>query len=469
MRNDLRYFIVFFLFIFPFLNSYSNTILCKGNAPSYKGETLRFYTYPDLITGRPEDIGFSKVNEEGDFKIEISSNFIIQVHIELGKYDAYIYAEPGMQYELVLPPRQDKTTKDFLNPYFQPQKIHLGVSNIEKDDLNILIQEFDQLFIPFLNEYALHKYAGKSKETDRFRFEIDSIFSGYSSKYFQEYVIYKLSLLDFIKYSGDKQTAFYSKFPEYSVSYNNPGFSELFNLVYSRFLYNFSKIPEGDIVNKDIHRYRSYDSLRLTIEKSNIFQNDSLLELTIIKGLYDEFFRNDYPKESLLLVLENMKQISSIEKHRKIIENILWKVTRLDEGEKAPDFQLYNSKKVLTSLDDFKGKYVYLNFISFQSYACQVQFPILNDLAEEFKDSLIVISISVDESFEEMVNQVDKKNYSWPFLHIGNNSELLYEYDIRGYPMYFLLDQDGVFMSSPAPSPVEGFETFFRKNILKMN
>ena len=467
MRNDLRYLIVFSLFIFPFLNSYSNTILCKGNAPSYKGETLRFYTYPDLITGRPEDMGACEVNKEGNFKIEFTSNSIIQIHIELGKYDAYIYAEPGMQYELVLPPRQDKTIKDFLNPYFQPQKIHLGISNIKKGDLNILIQKFNQLFIPFLNEYALHKYAGKNKETDRFRLEIDSVFSGYNSEYFQEYMIYKLLLLDFIKYSGDKQTAFYSKFPGQKVSYNNPGYSELFNMVYSRFLYNFSKIPEGDIVNKDIHRYRSYDSLRLTIEKSNIFQNDSLLELAIIKGLYDEFFRNDYQKESLLLVLENMKQISSIEKHRKIIENILWKVTRLDEGEKAPDFQLFNSQKVLTILDDFKGKYVYLNFISFKSYACQVQFPILNDLAEEFKDSLIVVSISVDESLEEMVNHADKKNYSWPFLHIGNNFELLYEYDIRGYPIYFLLDQDGVFISSPAPSPVEGFKTFFRKSIIK--
>lgn len=466
MRNNFRYKLFFFLFISSIATSYSNTIL-RGKAPSYKGETLKFYSFPDIITKRPESLGTCIVDNSGEFQMEFEINSIVLIHIDLGKYDGYVYSEPGKNYELVLPPRNPKTVDDRLNPYFQPQKIHLGVSNVGKKDLNILIQRFDQVFNPFMNEYAVHKYIRKSKETDQFRFLIDSLFSGYDEMYFQNYITYKMALLDFIKYSGGKQSDFYSKFPAKEVDYTNTGFSELFNQVFSRFLYYFSKTTEGAKINEDIFRYRSYEKIHMAVIKSGLFQNDNLVDLIILKGIYDEFFYNDYPKDNLLGILDSIQQVSKIQKDQDIIDNIIWKVTRLNVGKKAPGFQLYDQDGVMANLDAFFGKYVYLNFVSFNSYACQIQFPILSDLAIEFKDSLVVVSICVDETFQEMKDQVENKNYSWPFLHIGNNLELLYEYDVRGYPTYYLLNREGKFLSSPAPSAIENFKNYFNKRILK--
>ena len=44
------------------------------------------------------------------------------------------------------------------------------------------------------------------------------------------------------------------------------------------------------------------------------------------------------------------------------------------------------------------------------------------------------------------------------FLHFGTYPDIIKEYDIRGYPTYFLIDKDGKLLLSPAPSPFENME-----------
>lgn len=468
MRNRFWYLLFSFLLVILTTESYSSTIL-KGKAPSYSGETFHFYTYPDFITNRPKEIGSCAVNEQGEFYFEFNTNSTLRVYIELGRVVGYIYAEPEKVYELILPSLQAKTMNDKLNPYFQPQIIQLGIANLALDDLNVLIQKFDHIFNPFMNEFALQKYLRQDLEADRFRFVIDSLFSGYNQEYFQQYIIYRLSLLDYIKHSGEKQFDFYSKFPVTKVEYDNPGFVDLFNRVFARFLYHYSKTTEGSKVNGLIYRSRGYSQIQKIVKNAGLFKNDSLIELVILKGIYDELFESDYPEVNLLIILDSIKKESDIEKNRVIVENIVWKATRLEVGSKAPGFKLYNQENILTSLDDFKGRYVYLNFVSFQSYACQVQLPILSELASDFKDSLIVVSISIDESIQEMKNQVINKSYSWPFLHLGDDPVLLNAYDIRAYPTFFLLNKDGEFIGSPAPSPMDNFKDYFTKVLLNRN
>jgi hypothetical protein len=52
-------------------------------------------------------------------------------------------------------------------------------------------------------------------------------------------------------------------------------------------------------------------------------------------------------------------------------------------------------------------------------------------------------------------------SYPWTFLHFSNQPDLLDDYDIRGYPSYFLIGPEGRLILSPAPSPVENFESTF--------
>ncbi len=458
--------LVLFLHFFSIIG-YSGIITIYGSAADYKNDSIEIYYFPDLVTGISQEIGALKVDADGNFRFNFKSESILKIYADLGKYIGYLYVEPNNDYEIALPPKSPKTTENILNPYFKPQEIHFGVLNRGKTGLNYLIQKFDLLYTPYFNNYAMHLNANRPINTlKQFKRYTDSVFLNVQHSYFQDYKAYKLSMLGFMKFSGKKERDFYSRFPANRLQYNNPGFIDLFSQVFNRFLYYCSILPEGEKIKYDINVGKSYSKLRSTIINMDLFYNDTLVELAILKGVYDEFYQNEFSQENLLVVLDSLKENALIEKHRKIAGNIYWKVNRLRIGNHAPDIQLYDSNIVLRTLDDFPGKYIYLNFSSFRSYACQIQFPLLRELSEKYKHELVIITISVDESVEQMISILRAYNYNWVFLHYGHQQKLLDEYDVRGYPTYFFLDRDGTILSSPALSPVEGFDSFF-ENVLR--
>jgi len=182
------------------------------------------------------------------------------------------------------------------------------------------------------------------------------------------------------------------------------------------------------------------------------------MELVVLKCLHDGFFDDKFSRSALLAILDSLYRQTHIAEHLIIAENIRSKVTRLLPGFVPSPFKLYSSKGKLTSLDDFKGKYVYLNFCTSSSYTCLQEFSLLEKLYEKHKKLLEIVTICVDREESEMKNLLDQTNYSWTFLYYGNKPEIIKDFDIRAYPTYFLIGPDKKLVMSPAPSPKENFE-----------
>jgi thioredoxin-related protein len=60
-----------------------------------------------------------------------------------------------------------------------------------------------------------------------------------------------------------------------------------------------------------------------------------------------------------------------------------------------------------------------------------------------------------------------KKEYVWNFLHIGDQSEVLKEYDVRSYPLFVLIDRDGKIVKYPAELPSKGLEAELQKLLVR--
>jgi peroxiredoxin len=147
-----------------------------------------------------------------------------------------------------------------------------------------------------------------------------------------------------------------------------------------------------------------------------------------------------------------------IEKHRNLGQHIKDKITRLQPGYEPPQFELQDTDGNLVKLSDFKGRYVYLNFCTCQSYACLNEFNMLTTLYQKHKDHLTILTIATDP-MEEILRQFLAKNkYDWKFLHYDNQPSVIRDYDIRAFPTYFLIGPDGKLILSPADSPAENFE-----------
>ena len=97
-------------------------------------------------------------------------------------------------------------------------------------------------------------------------------------------------------------------------------------------------------------------------------------------------------------MLDSLFFTSNIAEHKYIAQNIREKITRLLPGFSPPNFSLLDEDSIFYSLDDFKGKFVYLNFCSIQSLACIKEFSVLDSLQKKYEDILTVLSISVIKS-----------------------------------------------------------------------
>jgi peroxiredoxin len=465
------------LLLMIFLNlsgfvSFAEKIAIHGNSIEYKGVELTFYHYANQISDKEVLLASTKVDEKGDFELSFDVNQTEYIFCHTGVFFLYLFTEPGRQYTIKLPSRIEKKQEDILNPFFQELKVQLvitsfqsfGISTQELPDqeVNYLIQSFDNFFDPFYAKYASNIYVKNDvREMDTAMHKIEATFGGIKNPYFQSYYTYRVGLLKFMSTRFKSRNISDNYFLNKPVLYDNPAFMELFNQVYEKYFVYFGRTKEGKVIYDDINTHKSLTRLKQTLAQNQVLANDTLKEFVILKGVHDGCYEMQFSREALLSVLDSLGMTTKIEKHRIIAKDIRDKVTRLLPGFAPPSFKMLNQDSTWVSLSDFKGSYVYVMFCTTQNYACLKEYEMIKKLYEKHGKLLKIITISFDEKLADTKLFARKMNYNWTFLHFGNQPAILKDYDIRTFPTYFLIDRDGKLALSPAPSPAENFEVYF--------
>lgn len=456
--------IVSVLFILSTSLAIAQPVSLTGKSKSYAGEEIVFYHYSDLITLTEEELGRCKVGNDGTFNCQIKVNETTYLFSHLGIYRIYLFIEPGKTYNLALPEKEIKSESQRLNPYFRETDMFVGITNIDKNDINYLTNSFDLSFNEKFDLIINDTYKGKTNiNVDSLINTLESRYASFKQPYFNIYRYYRYGLLKQLTYIQKARSTSEHYFLNKPIRYNNTAFMELFNLVYDKYFIFFSRTETGNAVFKNISQERSLSALKKTLATDDVLSNDTLKELVILKGLYDGFFDDKFSRSALLVILDSLNSTTKIPEHLVIVENIRTKVTHLLAGFVPAPFELYDSKGKLTKLDDFKGKYVYLNFCTTSSYTCLQEFTILQKLYEKHRQQLEIVTICVDNDKEDITNLLKNTGYDWTFLNYGNKPEIIKDFDIRVYPTYFLIGPDKKLILSPAPSPKEDFEIRFFK------
>jgi peroxiredoxin len=319
---------------------------------------------------------------------------------------------------------------------------------------------FDDAYYPY---YDKHVNDGYSK-TDRAQLDadleqIEIPFRNYTNTFFSEYRRYHYGLLRFSASQQRVQSLSDEYFNNHPVLYQNPAFAELFNSVFDKYFIFFGRSAKGGQIFEDINQKGSLSSLLATLRQSGNFSNDTLTELVIMKQLHDEFYGNQFSRTGILKILDSLALNTHIGEHVKICADIRQKITRLQPGFDPPFFELSDTKGNLVKLSDFKGKYVYLNFCTCQSYTCINEFNLLAEMHQRIGDKLIILTIATDPMDEVLRQFLAKNKYNWEFLLYDRQPEILKDFDIRAFPTYFLIGPDGKLIFSPALSPAESFES----------
>ncbi|WP_196889912.1 TlpA family protein disulfide reductase [Aureivirga sp. CE67] len=131
---------------------------------------------------------------------------------------------------------------------------------------------------------------------------------------------------------------------------------------------------------------------------------------------------------------------------------------KFPKGSESPQFVDYEDfKGGKKSLEDFKGKYVYIDIWATWCGPCIKEIPSLKEVEKKYHDKNITfLSISVDSErdYEKWKKMVADENLGGVQL-IANPSDqkFLQDYMVSSIPRFILLDPDGNIVSADAPRP----------------
>jgi peroxiredoxin len=114
------------------------------------------------------------------------------------------------------------------------------------------------------------------------------------------------------------------------------------------------------------------------------------------------------------------------------------------EGTQAPGFSLIDLTGGTITLEQFKGKVVFLDFWAPWCIPCKEELPALDLLYKKFQwDGFIVIGIAVDVSMEKITKFLRKSPVSFPIL-MDSQGTVAESYRLINMPTGYLIGRDGI-------------------------
>jgi thiol-disulfide isomerase/thioredoxin len=109
------------------------------------------------------------------------------------------------------------------------------------------------------------------------------------------------------------------------------------------------------------------------------------------------------------------------------------------------DFTLKDMHGVDVHLASFKGKVILLNFWATWCGPCRAEIPSLVELQQEYKDDLVILGFSVDDTAEKLLPYAAEFKMNYPVL-VGNGREDVQEAfgPLFGIPVSVIIGRDGV-------------------------
>jgi cytochrome c biogenesis protein CcmG, thiol:disulfide interchange protein DsbE len=112
-------------------------------------------------------------------------------------------------------------------------------------------------------------------------------------------------------------------------------------------------------------------------------------------------------------------------------------------GDRAPVFNLSGDNGTGLRLEDYRGKYVLLNFWATYCVPCVEELPSLNAVYDSMRDKgLIVLGVSVDENQEAYQRFLTAHNVTFPTARDPEWTAAI-RYGTSKIPETYLIDREG--------------------------
>ena len=162
-------------------------------------------------------------------------------------------------------------------------------------------------------------------------------------------------------------------------------------------------------------------------------------------GLYDKFVVAYKPK-----IMQDAFMIQQFYAQKALAKKL--------EGIASPSFTYENHKGGTTKLEDFKGKYVYIDVWATWCGPCRAEIPFLKKVEEKYHGKnieFVSISVDVDKDHEKWQKFVTEKELGGVQLFADKNwnSDFIKAFGINSIPRFLLIDPTGKVVKADAARP----------------
>lgn len=431
----------------------------SGRVINGKGFTIRLMTYSDQVAFLRETLQSTVIGEDEKFYVTYEPGSVKYCWLDIEFQQAEIFIQPGQSYEFELELKNQSLSAS----YYDRTALPVRVIKDDDDHLNLSIQDFNQLYNDFLLNYAEKGQSGNPKTVyDTFIKAIDLRFQKNDNSYFRDYVRYKTASMQlFMRLKGrDKIGLEY--FAGQPVLYENLEYMDFFHLFFEKYFLiggkYFSYNKTYDLINGNASSGAIID----TLEADPVLKDVEIRELLLLDGLKELYHVSGFKQDRIISLVSEISGNGSTADIRKLADNILVRLNRLQPGSPAPEFNLPGITFDKTyNLAGFSGKYIYLAFFDSGNPASQSELGMINEIYKEFSDKVEFVAISVDKDLGKLEEYLLRADLPWLVLHYDGNLDLLENYDASTFPHFLLINDTGRIVRCPAPSPSENIQKLF--------
>ncbi len=450
-------FVLLCVFILSF-EIFAQNSRVSGIVENAKGYTIRLKSFSDHISFQDTILAETLIDEQGRFDFQIETEYSRMVILKIGFQFTFFYIEPGKDYQLKVAydPEGEQVS------YLANHKLLFEFIDLPKDDLNSLINDFNRITDRFLIKNFEKIYKRKQIDLlDSLRYETFGI-QRKGDRYFTDLVEYRIADIILSAKAKDNQEIFFTYFGNKAIRYNNYEYMVFFNAFFHKYIQSKTKVLHPGELRTLINDQDNLDALSKALKRDLLMMDDRLRELVIIHELFNLFYDFDFKPVKVLQHLKNLAQVSIYPEHRKIAKNLINRITSLQPGSLIPEFKFTDLAGIGKTNNDFKGKYLLLNFWELDCSDCFKNIDSLDYLQKTYADKLNVVSISGRKYVEELKKIVGEKDFSMRFLLASPDNRVYEDLKIVSLPAAILVDEQGKIVLYPAILPGRGFRNTFK-------
>lgn len=412
--------------------------IISGKIINPKGEMVQIFADREMI-------GEFILGADGTFRdtIKVEPGFYTMVH---GRENATIFLKPAYDIDLSLDSEQFDETLNYkgngaaennylAQKYLLDENLAGPVSEVyamQEDDFLSKVEELYKAKLKLLDEKV--DISEEFKELEKRNLEYEKLLN------IQRYPNYH---------------SYYAKNPDYKASDKITGPLQNLNLknVEDYKLFDYYQQLVMGYYNNQLYDNGKNPQKVLEELKQNGFpqlEEDMAKNLSFMIRPGNEF--NELYFTTILEMSDDAEFKSKLEEKYKILQT-------LKEGKPSPVFTDYeNHKGGTTSLEDLRGKYVYVDVWATWCGPCKVEIPHLKEVEKLYHGKNIeFVSTSIDRAADhnKWVEMVKDENLGGTQLFADNdwNSKFVKDYAIEGIPRFILIDPNGNIVKADAPRP----------------